>query len=45
MAESIGLLSGLPPYCGTPIHVVFNGGRLTSDGGVLLLAQIGGASG
>ena len=40
MAESNGLLPGFPAVCGKPVHVAFDGGRLTSDGGVLLLAQI-----
>jgi Transposase DDE domain group 1 len=40
MAESNGLLPGFPALCGKPVHVAFDGGRLTSDGGVLLLAQI-----
>jgi hypothetical protein len=40
MAESHGLLPGFPAVCGKPVHVAFDGGRLTSDGGVLLLGQI-----
>ncbi len=40
MAESNELLPGFPLLCGKPVHVAFDGGRLTSDGGVLLLAQI-----
>jgi hypothetical protein len=40
MAESIGILPGLPPVCGKPIHLAFDGGRLTSDAGIVLLAQI-----
>ncbi len=40
MAESNELLPGFPAVCGKPVHVAFDGGRLTSDGGVLLLAQI-----
>jgi hypothetical protein len=40
MAESNELLPGFPTVCGKPVHVTFDGGRLTSDGGVVLLAQI-----
>ena len=40
MAESNGLLPGFPAVCGKPVHVAFDGGRLTSDGGVLMLAEI-----
>jgi hypothetical protein len=40
MAESNGLLPGFPAVCGKPVHLAFDGGRLTSDGGVLMLAQI-----
>ena len=31
---------GLPAVAGKPVHVTFDGGRLTSDGGILLLAAI-----
>ena len=34
MAESNGLLTGFLPLCGKPVHVAFDGGQLTSDGGV-----------
>jgi len=40
MAESNGLLPGFPAVCGKPVLVAFDGGRLTSDGGVLMLAEI-----
>jgi hypothetical protein len=30
----------LSPVCGKPVHVAFDGGRLTSDAGVLVLAEI-----
>ncbi|MDQ4061129.1 MAG: transposase, partial [Pseudomonadota bacterium] len=40
MHETTGLLPGLSPVAGKPIHVAFDGGRLTSDAGILLLAQI-----
>jgi len=40
MAERSDLLPGFPAVCGKPVHVAFDGGRLTSDGGVLLLAEI-----
>ena len=40
MAEQTTLLPGLSPVGGKPVHVAFDGGRLTSDAGVLLLAEI-----
>ncbi|GAA4250817.1 transposase [Azospirillum formosense] len=40
MAESTGVLPGLSPVAGKPVHAAFDGGRLTSDAGVLLLAEI-----
>src|SRR5919199_849772 len=40
MHQTTGLLPGLSPVCGKPVHIAFDGGRLTSDAGILLLAQI-----
>src|ERR1051325_9734866 len=40
MAEGTGILPGLPAVAGKPVHVCVDGGRLTSYGGVLLLAAI-----
>ena len=40
MDESTGILPGLPAVAGKPVHVGFDGGRLTSDAGILLLAAI-----
>jgi hypothetical protein len=40
MGEGTGILPGLPAVAGKPVHVGFDGGRLTSDGGILLLAAI-----
>ena len=40
MDESTGILPGLPAVAGKPVHVAFDGGRLTSDAGILLLAAI-----
>ena len=40
MAEGRGILPGLPAVAGKPVHVGFDGGRLTSDGGILLVAAI-----
>jgi hypothetical protein len=40
MQETTGLLPGLSPIAGKPISVAFDGGRLTSDAGILLLAEI-----
>jgi hypothetical protein len=40
MAESAPFLPGLSPVQGKPVYVTFDGGRLTSDAGVLVLAEI-----
>ena len=40
MKEHAPFLPGLSPVGGKPVHVTFDGGRLTSDAGVLLLAEI-----
>src|SRR5919206_603170 len=40
MAENAPFLPGLSPVRGKPVHVTFDGGRLTSDAGVLLPAEI-----
>ena len=40
MDESTGILPGLPAVADKPVHVGFDGGRLTSDAGILLLAAI-----
>ncbi len=40
MAGNAPLLPGLSPVAGKPVHLSFDGGRLTSDGGVLVLAEI-----
>jgi DDE family transposase len=40
MDEATGILPGLPAVAGRPVHVGFDGGRLTSDAGILLLAAI-----
>jgi Transposase DDE domain group 1 len=40
MDESTGILPDLPAVAGKPVHVAFDGGRLTSDAGILLLAAI-----
>src|ERR687889_1803524 len=40
MGESTGILPGLPSVMGKPVHIAFDGGRLTSDAGILLLAAI-----
>jgi hypothetical protein len=40
MAENTGVLRGLPAVRGKPVHVAFDGGRLTSDAGILLLAAV-----
>src|SRR5688500_17779667 len=40
MAENTGILPGLSPVAGKPVHVACDGGRLTSDAGILLLAEV-----
>jgi hypothetical protein len=40
MAETTGILPDLPAVAGKPVHVALDGGRLTSDAGILLLAAI-----
>jgi Transposase DDE domain group 1 len=40
MAEATGILAGLPAVAGKPVHVGFDGGRLTSDAGILLLSAM-----
>jgi hypothetical protein len=40
MAEHAPFLPGLSPVQGKPVHVTFDGGRLSSDAGVLVLAEI-----
>ncbi len=40
MDEGTGILPGLPAVAGKPVHIAFDGGRLSSDAGILLLAAI-----
>ena len=40
MDEGTGILPGFPAVAGKPVHVAFDGGRMTSDAGILLLAAI-----
>lgn len=40
MAENASFLPGLSPVMGKPVQLAFDGGRLTSDAGVLVLAEI-----
>src|SRR5215813_1314476 len=40
MAAGTGILPGLPAVAGKPVHFAFDGGRLTSDAGILLLAAV-----
>jgi len=40
MGKDTGILPGLPAVGGKPLHVTFDGGRLTSDAGILLLSVI-----
>lgn len=40
MSDRNAVLPGFPPVGGKPVHVAFDGGQLTSDAGVLLLAEV-----
>lgn len=40
MNETTPYLPGLSPVAGKELHARFDGGRLSSDGGVLLLREI-----
>jgi hypothetical protein len=40
MVENAPFLPGLSPIEGKPVRIAFDGGRLTLDGGVLVLAEI-----
>ena len=40
MDDSTGILPGLPSVKGKPVHVAFDGGQMTSDSGILLLAAV-----
>ena len=40
MGDTASFLPGLSPVAGMPVQVTFDAGRLTSDGGVLVLAEI-----
>src|ERR687897_739300 len=40
MADDAPFLPGMSPVGGKPVQVTFDAGRLTSDGGILLLAEI-----
>src|SRR5881392_3915967 len=40
MDEGTGILPGLPPVASKPVHLTFDGGLMTSDAGILLLAAI-----
>jgi hypothetical protein len=40
MSDHAPFLPGLSPVAGKPVHVAFDGGRLRSDAGVLVLAEI-----
>src|SRR6476646_8592797 len=40
MTEATEILPGLPAVAGKPVHIGFDGGRLTSDAGILLLSAV-----
>src|SRR4030088_3278676 len=40
MDDSTGIVPGLPSVKGKPVHAAFDGGRMTSDAGILLLAAV-----
>ena len=44
MDDGTGILADLPAVAGKPIHLTFDGGRLTSDAGILLLAAVASAA-
>ena len=40
MDEGTGILPGLPPVAGKPVHSTFDGGRMSSDAGILSVAAV-----
>src|SRR5918999_189661 len=40
MGKDAPVLPGLSPVAAKPVHAAFDGGRLTSDAGVLVLAEV-----
>ena len=40
MDEGTRILPGLPAVAGKPVHLAFDGGQMTSDAGILLLAVV-----
>ena len=40
IGEGTGILPGLPAVAGKPVPIGFDGGRLSSDAGILLLAAV-----
>src|SRR6202162_4406106 len=40
MGEGTGILPGLPAVAGKAVHIGFDGGQMTSDAGILLLAAV-----
>jgi len=40
MDEGAGILPDFPAVKGKPVHVAFDGGRMTSDAGILLLSAV-----
>jgi hypothetical protein len=40
MTDSIPMLPGLSPVCGKRVVAKFDGGRLSSDGGLLALREV-----
>jgi hypothetical protein len=40
MGQNTGILPGLSPVCGKAVQITFDGGQLSSDAGVLVLAEI-----
>ena len=40
MVDSAPLLPGLSPVCGKPLHAGFDGGLVSSDGGLLLFREV-----
>ena len=41
MSDDISILPGLSPVCGLDVHARFDGGRISSNGGALMLREAG----
>ena len=41
MSDDTSILPGLSPVCGLDVHARFDGGRISSNGGALMLREAG----